>query len=208
VRALKWMLIPFLLLCWLVSGAANAGPAPPVCLPRVQWKPALVSAAIPAGVSTRFDTYAVWICDMPSGYVVSAWLFTTADVATTVINYARGLWTKSDADADCAKTCVDPTPSEATFIQQLISVNKPPTRVAFNGSNTKRSVYAANADGTLNPSPIAGSSVAVAGPCDSGARIPRTTYYSVAGQADASKPGAVLGKVYAVCVVTLSNGAN
>jgi hypothetical protein len=208
VRALKWMLVAFLFMCWLVSGAAWAAPAPPPCLPKVQFPLAAVTAPIPPGVSTRYDTYSVWICNLPAGYNVNAWLFTMPAVSTVALNYARGLWTKAQADADCATTCVDPTPTEVTFLNQLRAVNKPPARVSFNGSNPLRSVYSTNADGTLNPTPIVGSSVAVAGRCDSAIRIPGTNYYSVQGQPNASKAGAVLGAVFAVCVVTLAIGAN
>jgi hypothetical protein len=208
VRLLKWSLIPWLLMCWLVSGAAHAVIPPPPCLPKVQFPLAAVTAPIPPGVSTRYDTYSVWICNLPNGYNVNAWLYSMPGVSTAVLNYARGLWTKAQADADCATTCVDPTPTEATFLNQLRAVNKPPAKVSFNGSNATRSVYSTNADGTLNPTPIAGSSVAVAGRCDSAIRIPGTSYYSVQGQPNASKAGAVLGAVFAVCVVTLAIGAN
>jgi hypothetical protein len=208
VRLLKCMLIPFLLMCWLVSGAAWAAPAPPPCLPKAQFPLAAVTGTIPPGVSTRYDTYSVWICNLPNGYNVNAWLYTMPAVSTVALNYARGLWSKAQADADCATSCVDATPTEATFINQVKAVNKPPARVAFNGSNPLRSVYATNPDGTLNPAPVAGSSVAVAGPCDSANRIPGTNYYSVLGQPNASKSGTLLGAVFAVCVVTLSIGSN
>ncbi len=207
MRTLKWSLIPFLLLCWLVSGAAYAV-SPPPCLPKVQWPLAVITGGLPAGVSVKQDTYAVWVCNLPSGYQVQAWLFTMPAVSTVALNYARGLWSKADADADCATSCVDATDTETVFLQQLSAANKPPALVAFNGSNPQRSVYAANADGSLNPTPIAGSSVAVAAACDSSLRIPGTTYYSVKGIADASNAGATLGLVFAVCVVSLPIGSN
>jgi hypothetical protein len=83
VRLLKWSLIPWLLMCWLVSGAAYAVIAPPPpCLPKVQFPLAAVTAPIPPGVSTRYDTYSVWICNLPNGYNVNAWLYTMPAVST------------------------------------------------------------------------------------------------------------------------------
>lgn len=207
VRVLKWSLALCLLMCWLVSGSAYAV-TPPPCLPKVQWPLAVVTGPIPAGVSTREDTYAVWVCNLPAGYKVQAWLFTMPAVSTVALNYALGTWTKANADADCATNCADATATETTFLQQLMAANKPPARVAFNGNNPVRSVYSANADGSLNPTPVAGSSVAVAASCDSGTRIPGTTYYSVQGLPDASKAGLILGALFAVCVVSLPIGAN
>lgn len=203
----RWLLIPLLAMCWLVSGAAHAA-APPPCLPKVQWPLAVVTGTVPAGVSTRDDTYAVWVCNLSSGYKVQAWLFTMPAVSTVALNYARGTWTKANADADCATTCADATPTEAVFLRQLMTANTPPARVAFNGSNPTRSVYGTNADGSLNPTPIAGASVAVAASCDAGHRIPGTTYYSVQGVSNASNAAALLGAVFAVCVVSLPIGSN
>lgn len=209
MRALKWMImVQFLVLCWLVSGSSWASPAPPPCLPKVQFPLAAVTGTIPPGVSARWDTYSVWVCNLQNGYNVNAWLYTMPAVSTVALNYARGLWTKAQADADCATSCVDPTATEAAFIQQLLLANKPQARVAFNGSNPMRSVYTENANGTLNPTAVPGSSVAVAGSCDSANRIPGTSYYSVQGMPNASKSGTLLGAVFAVCVVTLSIGSN
>lgn len=209
-RLAKILLAVTLVAAYFVSGAAyaqNISSAP--CLPKIQWPPKVSYGAPPAGVTARYDIYGTWVCELPSGYLATSWLTTKAGLAFALVNYETGNLTKAQADADCATTCVAPVDTELAFIQAQLSAAQPKALVAFNGAKTTRSVYAANADGTLNPTPVANSSIAVASPCDSSNRLVTSpSYYSVSGQPNASAPGQMLGALYAVCVVTLPIGAN
>jgi len=186
----------------------SVAPTPPPCLPRVNWPPKAVYGSVPTSVSTRADTYAVWICELPTGYVTVAWLFNTSEIGAAALKYAAGKFTKAQADASCATTCWIPNSSEQAFLDQLVKANTPGSVVAFNAASGTRSVFAANADGTLNPVPVAGSSIAVATPCNPSKRIPGTPYFDVTGAADASHAGQTLQNVYALCVVSLPIGSN
>lgn len=178
------------------------------CLPKPQWPASMAYGSVPTTVSTRFDTYAVWVCNTPTGYVANSGIFLLSDIIKSVMAYVGGKLALADVNADCAANCQAPTDAESAFLAQLVATNGPKALVAFNGATVTRSVYAANADGTLNPTPIAGSSVSVAAACNPGARLAGTPYFSVSGRPDASKPGQTLGAVYAVCVVSLPVGAN
>ncbi len=208
LRAL-WVLTVALIGSYFVSGTADAAATSAPCLPKVQWQPKMLYGALPAGVSTRYDTFATWVCELPTGYVATSWLFAFSSATTPVLNYARGLLTKAAADADCAATCVDPTPTEQAFIQQQLTANVPKAVVSFNGAKSTRAVYIVNVDGTLNPTPVPKSSIAVAASCNSGQRIAGTSYYDVSGQANASQAGQVLANgAFAICTVSLPIGAN
>lgn len=188
-----------------VTATPGGGPA---CLPRVQWPLAVVWGSMPAGVSTRFDTYAVWVCNLPGGYLTTSTMFVLSNVAPFALQYAAGLWTKAQAAADCTATCVPSTPAELAFITGIMQSNRPTALVAFNGASSTRSVFSTNADGTLNASPIAGESVAVGTHCDETRRIQTApAYFSVAGQKDQGGSPFASG-IYALCVVSLPNGSN
>jgi hypothetical protein len=194
------------------SSAPTAGtwaPPLPPCLPKVQYPVAEVDDVLPAAVSTRYTRFAVWVCQLPGGYITYADLFTPDQTVLQVIwNYIKGAWTLSQAQADCMATCVPPTASENTFLQSLVAKYRPKAVVAFNGSTLVRSVYTTNPDGTLNPTPVAGESIGVASPCDETTRIASApSYYSVAGQKDQNSRPLQQGR-YAVCVVSLPIGAN
>lgn len=189
----------------LLSPQAKA--APPACLPKAPWKN-LLYGSIPSSISSRYDTYAVWTCEQPSGYSTYGYMFNLAGSALQFLQYQAGLLTKAQADADCAVNCVPPTAAEDAFLTPLVTSHYPLALVAFNGSSLTRPVYAANADGTLNPTAVAGSSVAVASRCNEGLRLIGTIYYSVKGLPNASSPGSVLGDVYTICSVNLPLGSN
>lgn len=190
----------------VLAHVAEAQSGPP-CLPKVQWPIAAVYGPVPAGVSTRSDTYAVWVCAFPSGYVTTVQLFNLANVAPFVLQYAAGTWTAAQAAADCATTCVAPTATESAYMATLLAANRPRALVLFNGTSPTRNVYVANPDGTLNLTPAVDVSIRVAQPCDETMRMPGTPYYSIAG--DTSVQGTVLPPgTFAICVVSLPIGAN
>jgi hypothetical protein len=191
-----------------ITFTQTAAVSPPPCLPRVNWPPKAVYGTVPTSVSTRADTYAVWVCELPTGYVTVAWLFNVSEIGSAALKYAAGKFAKAQADASCASTCWVPNAAEQAFLDQLVKANTPGSVVAFNGANGTRSVFKANADGTLNPIPVSGSSIAVATPCNPWKRIPGTPYYDVTGAADASRAGQTLQGVYAVCIVSLPIGSN
>lgn len=202
------------LLALLACGQAFAQTAPyvplvPPCLPKVQWPLAEAHGAIPAGVSTRYTMSTAWVCQLPNGYATYANLFTPDQTVLQAIwDYIASNWTLAQAQADCAQTCVQATDSEQAYLNVLLAKYRPRALVAFNGANTTRSVYKLNADGTLNPQPIAGESIAVGTACDETNRITTSpSYYSVAGKSDqAGSP--LLPGIYAVCVVSLPIGTN
>lgn len=184
------------LLGLLASGAARAsGPAP--CFPKFPYTN-VVYGSIPAGVSARFDTYGVWVCEMPNGYLTNATLFTLSNVVPYIAKYLTGQWTKAQADADCTTSCVDPTPAEAAYLAQLQAASFPVALVA-GAAGSPQNVYAAS-----NPStPVAGAKVIAGGRCVQGKKIPGTPLYSVQGFPNvAVTPATPLGDVYAQCSIT------
>jgi hypothetical protein len=182
-------------------------PSPP-CLPKVQWPLAVTYGTIPTGISTRYDTYAVWVCNTSSGYITWADLFTLTDIAPLALQYMAGSWTTSQAQADCATSCVAPTSSEYAYQQTLIATASPKALVAFNGASLTRSVYTVNAGGSLNPTPLTGVTVAVGAPCDATTRIPTApSYFSVAGGTNTAG-GFIPKNSYTICSVSLPIGAN
>lgn len=196
-----------LLLCvlaWVAMPSAHAF----TCLPKPQWPASIAYGSVPSTVSTRFDTYAVWVCNTPTGYVTNSAIFLVSDIIQSVMAYAAGTRSLADVNTDCSANCQTPTAAEIAFMAQMTAVSAPTARVAFNGDTLTRGVYTANADGTLNPTPVATSSVAVAATCDPTKRLSSTPYFSVAGQPDATNSGQTLSAVYAVCVVSLPVGSN
>jgi hypothetical protein len=181
----------------------------------VQWPLAVSYGTLPAGVSTRYDSYAVWVCNTPGGYITWTDLFTFSNMAVYAWRYATGTWTAAQGQADCQTSCVPPTPTEAAFQQTIMTPVRPKALVAFNGASLTRSVYTVNADGTLNGTPLPGVLVAVAAPCDETKRIPVTplpgpqaaAYYSVAGDAN-TLGGTIPENSYTICSVALPIGAN
>jgi hypothetical protein len=193
--------------------AAYVPPVPP-CLPKIQYPLAEADGSIPSGISTRYTNYTAWVCQFPNGYQTYANLFTPdATVLTAIWNYVKGMWTLSQAQADCLNTCVQPTSSEASYLQSLIAQYRPKAVVAFNGSSTTRSVYYLNSDGTLNTT--AQGNVAVAAPCDETNQVPTgaalvagaAAYFSVSGQSDQNGSPLPAG-TYTICVVALPIGTN
>lgn len=202
-------LLALLLLLASAHAWSQTGPA---CLPQVRWPMNVVYGPIPPAISTRFDTYAVWVCTTPGGYKTTSSMFVLSNLAPYAWQYAAGTWSAAQAAADCATTCVVSTAAEYAFIVTIMQTNRPKALVAFNGANTTRSVYTTNADGTLNPTPLANTSVAVATPCDETRRIPNTPYYLVAGQRNGvlpTQPASLLpAGSYALCVVSFPIGSN
>jgi hypothetical protein len=196
---------------WQAQSAVTFSTTPPPfpdCLPKARIPPLVAYGNIPAGVTDRADTYAVWVCENPRGYTTHVWLFKLTDAAAAILNYAAGRITGAQAQAQCVARCWTPTAGEIAYQQGLIPLGAPTARVAFNGPASTRAVYPMDANGVLIPTPVPGASVAVATPCAPNDRIPGTPYYSVAGASNASQSGALLGPVYAVCVVSLPLGSN
>ena len=179
----------------------------PVCLPKIQWPLAEHHETIPAGVSTRYTMSSTYVCTTPAGFVTMVNLFApTADVIQAAWDYANGNKTLAQAQADCAVTCVPNTDSEQSYSNALVLKYTPIAVVAFNGAATSRGVYTTKADGTLNPTPLAGEQIAVGTRCAEGLRIPQTTtsttgYYSVSGLKDTHGNALPAGS-YAVCIVS------
>ena len=178
-------------------------PVPP-CLPKIAFGSEaddVIPTQTPA-ITTRYTNWSIWVCQLPAGYQTYASLF-NPDQSTLLLiwNYIKGMWTLAQAQASAAYN-LQPTPSEQAYLNTLMAKYRPIAVVAFNGANTTRSVYTTNSDGTLNPTPLQGETVAVATRCDETSRIPTSpTYYSVAGQNDQNaqplKPGS-----FAVCVLS------
>lgn len=183
-------------------------PAQLSCLPKVQWPLAVKRGDIPTTVSTTNSKYAVYVCNMPNGYITERVIFNYSDIAAYIEPYIDGLLSLTQINTIAAPLQTPATAAEAAFMAPIVQANRPKALVAFNGSVTTRSVYTITATGTLNPSPLTGKSIAVGKACDETARITSApVYYSVAGQTDNS--GAVLPQgSYAVCVVSLPIGAN
>lgn len=188
-----------------VVAPASNGPA---CLPKVQWPLAVVWGSIPAGVSTRYDTYAVWICNLPGGYFTTSTMFAASNLLPLAMQYAGGTWTAAQAAADCAATCASSTPAELAFITPIMQANRPKALVTPNGASTTQPVYTIFSDGTLNPVPIANETIAVGTTCDETARIVTApSYFSVAGQKDQAG-SAFTTNIYALCTVSPLIGTN
>lgn len=192
----------------LHSQGVRADAVPPPCLPNPLFAH-YTWGAVPPTVSSRYDTYGIWVCEHPNGYTTHAYEFNLAGNALAFIQYKVGILTKAQADADCAASCVPPTQTEDDFMRPIKAAFYPLALVALNGDSFTRPVYAANADGTLNPTPVPNASVAVAARCNEGLRIVASPiYYSVAGLPNAASPGNVLGDVYTICAVNLPIGSN
>lgn len=180
------------------SGLAHAQSAP--CFPKLGWPLPVVYDAIPASaaITDGPDTYAVWVCESPTGYSTQIWLFQLADVAPFAWQYVAGNWTKAQADANCATTCRQASAAELAFMQTLAPKYWP---LAVTGS-TPQPVYAANADGTANTTPIAGVTVPPGTRCAEGFRLAGTQLYSVQGKTGAD--GQPIAAGYALCTVSFT----
>jgi len=200
-------ILPWLLLMLPVCAWAHD---PAVCLPKAPWTH-FTYGNIDQTITTRFDTYAVWVCEIPSGYRTYVNFFTLSGSATQFLKYATGQITKADADADFQQSYVDPTAPEQALMTSLLAKYHPTAIVAFNGAKKTQQVFALNADGTT--SAVSDQAVAVAASCDEKKRVvgsnnPNGTgLYSVSGQPNASSAG-TLGDVYAICTVSTPLGVN
>jgi hypothetical protein len=176
----------------------------------VKIPPAMASGPVTAGVSTRYDTYAVWVCNLPFGYYTYVSLFSSVN-STNIFQrawqYVFGSWNLTQAQADCALTCVPATAAEQAFINQTTIANEPRATVAPNGTYKSRAVFNETATGTLGAA-AGNSRVAIGQHCYEGNRIPGTNFYSVQGDPDVDNPGQTLPIVYAVCNVSFTIGPN
>lgn len=186
-----------------VTFATGGGPP---CFPKVTYPGRYVLGVVPTAVSARADTYVIYVCELPTGYVTVGWIFNLSEVALTAANVIAGR--QSTPPAGTCNGCFTLTPTELAFLKSMEAASGAKALVSFNAASLTRSVFAANTDGTLNPVPIAGSSVAVAAPCNPSKRLPGTPYYSVDGVADSAQSGRTLSNLYALCVVTLPTGSN
>lgn len=197
---------------FVVTPPPYVPPVPP-CLPAVRFG-SEVDGVIPIqtpAITTRYTNFVAWVCQFPAGYQTYVTLFNPEPTTLTAIwNYIKGMWTLAQAQADCLASCVQPTASESAYQQLLMTTYRPKAVVAFNGTSITRSVYTTNTDGTLNSTPVAGESIAVAASGDETNRIPSAqAYYSVAGQVNASNPTTVLpAGSYTICVVSFPVGSN
>jgi hypothetical protein len=184
-------------------------PYVPQCYPKVKLPPAMASGTLPAGVSARYDSYAVWVCNLPTGYVTTTNLFASqSNVLKYAWNYVFGSWTAAQAQADCVATCVPPSGAEQLYMNTLSATYQASAKVSGNGSIKTRVVFAATANDTVLGAQSPTSRVHVGTTCNPSKRLPGTSYYSVQGQTDAANAPAILGDVFALCAVTLPVGAN
>jgi hypothetical protein len=168
----------------------------------------VVGGLIPSTVVTTSTYYGVWVCNTPGGYTTNVYLGNLATEAPNIVEYLEGLYTSTQALADCTASCQSMTAAELAYAGPLEQQYRPLALVAFNGASTTRSVYGLNSDGTLNPTAITNETVAVAAHCDETARIVTApTYYSVAGVNDQNGKPLPAG-TYAICVVSLPIGSN
>lgn len=188
--------------------SAHAWAQSPPCLPQVRWPINVVYGAVPATVSTRFDTYAVWVCALPTGYVTTSSMFVLSNLAPLALEYAAGTWTREQAAADCASTCVAISPAEYAFVMAIVQAKRPKATVGYVPQSATRAVYNLNPDGTLSAA-VPGESIAVAKPCDETQRIPGTSYYAVAGQPNARQANSFLPHgSYSSCTITFPIAPN
>jgi hypothetical protein len=195
-----------------VTGTMPFVPYVPPCLPKRQFPVLERHGSIPIQVppiSTRYTIWSVWVCGLPGGYVTYPSLG-TSDPSTlgAVTEWVLGTRTLAIAQADCLATCVPATDSETAYLLTLREQYRPRAVVMLNGLNKTRPVYTTKADGTLNGTPVAGSSIPVATACDETTRIPTSqTFYSVAGKNDQNGHPLPAG-TYTQCGVTFPLGAN
>lgn len=196
-------------LLWLVLLASLKVSAGVTCIPSAIPPLHVAAGLIPAGVSINNTYWAAWVCSTPSGYITEAYIGNLGQEAVNIVEYFEGLYTT--AMADCTASCASYSQlmgTEQAFMSTTLQQYRPLAQVAFNGASTTRSVYGLNADGTLNPTPVANESVAVATRCDEKTRIVTApTYYSVAGANDQNGKPLPVG-TYAICVVSLPIGSN
>lgn len=191
-----------------VTGAA-AAPAQTAkaaaCLPKLHHIPWSVSyGKMPAGVSVRYDHFGAWLCEKPYGYIVQVYqLSLTAEIEDAILHFVALAMTPEDAAAmilahtDTAQL----TATEQAFTDALIAAVQPVIRVAFNAGSPTRPVFSANADGTLNQTPVAGELVAVDDSCNPAARVPGTQYFGVAGRPNVNG-GTLPAGSFAACMIS------
>lgn len=145
------------------------------------------------------------MCDTPAnGYVTWVTLFQASNLAPFAWQYAIGKWTKAQADADCALTCVDPTVEELAYETPLLAKYRPVATVA---GSADQPVYAPNGDGTRNTTALVGITAQHGGACVETQRIPGTNYFGIPAASltvtqTSSAPVVVPMWVYAVCSVS------
>lgn len=179
----------------------------PPCMPKIlQWPLAVAYGLLPDGTSTRYTVYGGWLCQTPTGFsAVTYELSPTAQVEDAVLRFMAGMLSPADAAAMIAAgiETTPMTPTEQAFADAQLAGLMPVIKVAFNPPSTTRPVYTANADGTLNPSAVAGELVAVADPCDPRRQLAGTQYFSVAGRPNVGSAGSTLpAGSYTICVIT------
>lgn len=199
-----------------VVGAAHAQgqSTMPPCLPTAKGVEYLHFVQgitkVPATVSARADSYLVWLCSLPTGYVTEAWLFSFTGEIAEGTEYLAGTLSYAQAQGLCTADCWTLTANEQTFVNGLLAQYSPRAVVAASGGSTTRQVYSA----TLQP--VTGATVAVGTPCNPSLHIPlyplpapgtpdQHPLYDVSGQPNASSPsGAPLpAGSFAGCNVTL-----
>lgn len=176
----------------------------PHCLPKLQLPMAVSHGALPAGTSTRYTHFATWLCATPNGYIAQHYQVSLNEsIDLAILSFLSGGLSAADA-ATLIAIGIDATPFTATenaFSDAQLAAVQPTIKVAFNDTATTRPVYGLNADGTLNPAPIAGELVSVADVCNAAVQIPGTQYFSVSGRPNVS--GGVLPPgSYTICVIT------
>lgn len=193
--------------------AVTPPPAPvagPACYPDVVIPARLRTAALPAGVSTRYDRIAAWTCQTASGYTNEVWMFSLSQVIDPALAALAGVVDEEAARASCAQRCSVLTDAEKAYSTTWAAPYRASAVVSVNGSSTTRPVYALNPDGTRQTTAAANARVAVGATCALGARLGTTSYYSVAGQPNVATtdPADTLGNLYALCALTTPAGVN
>lgn len=199
--------------------AVLMGPYPP-CLAVAPYNN-MMHQDLPAGVSTRYNHFSVWVCNMTAttadvrnGYFTAVSLFSSNDgtVLNAVIAYTQKRLTVKDAQNDYAKTGLPPTGSENVFIAQQVGIYAPVAAVAKNGSSKTRGVYPIDPKtGTVSGVAVSGITVAVGARCDERRRAAKSTnYFSVQWLPNTGTGNPIVGDYYATCTVTFQPmmGAN
>lgn len=198
------------LACLLSFSAPVLAQHVPPCLPSLKgigaWHLSLGLVKVSSTVSTRADSYIVWLCSLSTGYDVEAWIFPPSSVAADVSAYIEGQLSLSQVQAACTANCWTLTASEQTYVNGLLAQYKVVATVGASGAATTRQIYNASLQ------PITGATVAVGASCNPGLHIPSHPLplgtdpyplYDVGGQPNALTGAILPAGSYASCNVKL-----
>lgn len=194
-----------------VTADAQTTKTPPDCYPSIlaPTKLAWGTSDVTAQVSTRYQGWAVWTCKLSTGgYRTQAYMFATWEILPGFEAAAKNGATKTQLDTLFMAAPYDPnyTASEQAFITaKQLQYSAFATVAPINGGATTRPVYALDAQGFRQTSPVPNAAVKVGSYCDISKRIGTSRYYSVQGGTN-TVDGTTLGDVYTECVFSAPMG--